>query len=134
MSDQIQPGVMRCAKCNLRMLHSSLNAQTGSITANSDPVRCPNDCGPMWHVTWKQEAIEAQAEAVKAFDKIADLERQLAAARKDTERLEWVLPVVTGSNDAEADSRTVLLAQALFRGQDGRAAIDAARQQEGGGA
>jgi len=75
-SDQIRPGVMRCAKCSLVLLQSVMNANSGTMTANASPARCPNECGPMWHVTWKEAALTAEADAERAFDRIAKLERE----------------------------------------------------------
>ena len=42
----------------------------------------------------------------------------------DTERLEWFLPILNGSNSVLAEHRTLLFAAALFRGLEGREAID----------
>jgi len=58
-----------------------MNANSGTMTANASPARCPNECGPMWHVTWKEAALTAEADAERAFDRIAKLERE--NARKD---------------------------------------------------
>lgn len=44
----------------------------------------------------------------------------------DTQRLEWLLPVVSGGISAEADRRTLALGTALISGLEGRALIDKA--------
>ena len=46
--DLCVPGRMRCAKCAL--------ITSGGYSAN--PSNCPNGCGPMWPVTWKELAFE----------------------------------------------------------------------------
>ena len=62
---------------------------------------------------WKVRAEQAEA--------------ALAAARADAERLEFVLPMLCGTDNPEADARTIAVGQALMSGLDGRAAIDHAR-------
>jgi hypothetical protein len=59
-----------------------------------------------------------------------DLERELAAAQADAQRLDFVLPIICGSNDYEANKRTTLLGYALMRGLNGRDAIDDAMREE----
>lgn len=55
------PGVWRCAKCTFVLVQSNLNMGDGSVTARDAPGdRCPNDGSPMWRVTWKERAIEAE--------------------------------------------------------------------------
>jgi hypothetical protein len=58
------------------------------------------------------------------------LERELAAALADAKRLDFVLPIICGSNDYEANKRTTLLGYALMRGLNGRDAIDDAMREE----
>ncbi len=48
--DQVRPNVMRCAKCKLRV--------TGALST----ALCPNGCGPLWAVTWKEECQAAEAQ------------------------------------------------------------------------
>lgn len=53
------PGVMGCAKCKLRLVRCNLNARDGTVTAGDSTTEpCPNGCGPLWPVTWEQEARE----------------------------------------------------------------------------
>jgi hypothetical protein len=47
-SDKIRPNVMRCAKCEIRV--------TGVLST----AACPNKCGPLWSVTWKEECQSAE--------------------------------------------------------------------------
>jgi hypothetical protein len=57
--------------------------------------------------------------AVEAADAIA-------ALRRDAERMDWCLPLLTGGENAETNARTMALVMALLRNLDGREAIDAA--------
>lgn len=53
------PGVMGCAKCRFRLVRCNLNARDGTVTAGDSTTEpCPNGCGPLWPVTWEQEARE----------------------------------------------------------------------------
>jgi hypothetical protein len=63
---------------------------------------------------------------------IEQLERDLAAARKDAARLKYVLPMLGGDDSAEADRRTMAIAHQLMLGLTTIAAIDAARAKERG--
>lgn len=52
--DQYIPGIHRCAKCKFRLISQSIDVKTGTIGANDKPSDCPNGCGPMWRVTYKE--------------------------------------------------------------------------------
>jgi len=55
------PGVMRCAKCAFQLHRVTLYVRSGTTGAgDSDTEPCPNGCGPLWPVTWRQWAEEAQ--------------------------------------------------------------------------
>ena len=83
------PGVVRCAKCSFQLHRTNLHMSNGTTSAgNSETEPCPNGCGPLWPVTWKQWAEEAcaiaerfsneaQAEK-KKVDDLAALVRRLA--------------------------------------------------------
>ena len=49
-----------------------------------------------------------------------------AVERRNSERFVWCLPILTGSDDDEADRRTLQVGLSLARGLDGAEAIDAA--------
>lgn len=56
---QYVPGVMHCAKCNFRLVRTKLNVSQGTTSAGDNETEpCPNGCGPLWPVTWEQEARE----------------------------------------------------------------------------
>jgi hypothetical protein len=44
----------------------------------------------------------------------------------DTQRIDWLLDVITGGDTAEADRKTYTLAKAMMTGLEGRALIDKA--------
>jgi len=53
------PGVLQCAKCKFRVVKSIININTGTvIPTDPQPEQCPNGCGPLWKVSWRQEASE----------------------------------------------------------------------------
>jgi hypothetical protein len=78
------PGVWRCAKCNFQLIQSTLNANSGAITARDEPSSCPNDGSPMWRVTWKEHAEEA-------YQRYEERLEEFAASRARVEVLEAAL-------------------------------------------
>ena len=55
----IAPGIMRCAGCGFVLTKNSINMAAGTITAgDSKSEPCPNGCGPLWPVTWKEQALQ----------------------------------------------------------------------------
>lgn len=73
------PGVWRCAKCELRLVHTNLHVKSGTFSANNEPQPCPNGCGPLWRISERDE----RKAAVKDF--LAESER-LAAATDELSR------------------------------------------------
>ena len=70
------PGVVHCARCNFRLTRVTLYMGNGAIgPGGSETEQCPNGCGPMWPVTWKQEAEDAY--------KIAESQAARAKAAED---------------------------------------------------
>ena len=68
---------MHCAKCNFELVRVTLAVNLGrAIAGNSDTEPCPNGCGPLWPVTWKQYARQMQ----EALEQMA--ERAMAAEKK----------------------------------------------------
>ncbi|EFE7907679.1 ead/Ea22-like family protein [Escherichia coli] len=86
----IAPGIMRCAGCGLVLTKNSINMVAGTITAGDSKTEpCPNGCGPLWPVTWKEQAIEMRDNSEQWFEelqearqRIAELELKLEAADK----------------------------------------------------
>jgi len=69
-------------------------------------------------------------QALYSQETVTALQAEIVALRKDAERLDWLLPVVTGSDSAIANKRTIILAQCLMSGKDGVEAVDAAIAKE----
>lgn len=107
LQHQYVPGVWRCPKCNFRQINSYLNMGDGTITANPKPCDCPNCKKPMWRVTWKDEANEANAllEAIYADQLIpnnylTDITRK-AYTSAETAKLKYPQPNYTTLKIAE---------------------------------
>jgi len=70
VSDKIDdiyvPGNFKCAKCGCGLVTQTLYTQSGNVGANNAPQRCPNDCGPMWRVTWKERAEQLYKDLLEA--------------------------------------------------------------------
>jgi hypothetical protein len=53
------PGVMRCAKCKFQIVRTNLYIKQGTTGQGDSKIElCPNGCGPLWPVTWKEWAQE----------------------------------------------------------------------------
>lgn len=80
-ADVFRPGVMRCAKCQFRLIRNVLYAQTGDIgVGTSETEPCPNGCGPLWPVTWKDECKEADRCWDQQVERAVKAEADLSAA------------------------------------------------------
>ena len=76
------PGVVHCARCNFRLNRVTLYMGNGAIgPGGSETEQCPNGCGPMWPVTWKQEAEDAYKTAESQFERAKAAEDQIDACR-----------------------------------------------------
>jgi hypothetical protein len=56
---EVVPGVMRCAKCKFTLIRTTLylgNGTSGPGDNRTEP--CPNGCGPLWPMTWRDQAQE----------------------------------------------------------------------------
>lgn len=90
---------MHCARCGFRLVRAVLQASTGLVAAgDSSPARCPNSCGPLWPVTWEQEAREAQRLAEQLLDRAVAAETAHRLAddgwKREAEDLDAVLRLV----------------------------------------
>ncbi len=95
----IAPGIMRCAGCGFVLTKNSINMVAGTITAGDSKTEpCPNGCGPLWPVTWKEQAIQMRDDSEQWFlelqqakNRIAELEaREIKPAKGE------VLVVISG--------------------------------------
>lgn len=97
-SSVIAPGIMRCAKCSFVLTKNSINMSAGTITAgDSKSEPCPNGCGPLWPVTWREKALQARDDSEQWFEdfqtakkRIAELERFRTAYMEWSDKTDWV--------------------------------------------
>lgn len=76
------PGVMRCARCDFKLHRMNLNVNVGTVTAGDNKTEpCPNGCGPLWPVTWKQEADDCMKAAEELLDRAVAAEKALEDLR-----------------------------------------------------
>jgi hypothetical protein len=87
----LAPGVMHCARCKFKLIRNTLNMGSGTVTAGDSKTEpCPNGCGPLWPVTWEQEARDAYQTAEDMFNRLQAAEtvgRPIATAPKGEEIL-----------------------------------------------
>ncbi|EPR9701256.1 hypothetical protein [Citrobacter freundii] len=89
-SSVIAPGVMRCAGCGFVLTKNNINMAAGTITAgDSNTEPCPNGCGPLWPVTWKEQALQMRDDSEQWFDELQQSRQRIAEleARKVTVKL-----------------------------------------------
>jgi len=69
------PGAQTCPDCQCWLMTSTLHAKTGRVSARDETQVCPNGCGTMRKVTWKEYA-ESSEEALlqkgKTINKLTD--------------------------------------------------------------
>lgn len=103
------PGVMRCAKCNLRLIRTNLCISSGKVTAGgNDPEGCPNGCGPLWPVTWEEDARSAQQLLDEIYlGVVGDVirERQAQEAKWGQQNHPWLDPVLLGREGGASPDR-----------------------------
>lgn len=74
----IVPGTMQCAKCKFHRVSKVLSMSTGTVgMAENTPEPCPNGCGPLWPITWEQEAHELGTRLENFHDQIQQLKAEL---------------------------------------------------------
>ena len=75
----IAPGIMRCAGCGFVLTKNSINMAAGTITAGDSKTEpCPNGCGPLWPVTWKEQAIEMRDSSEQWFEELQEARQRIA--------------------------------------------------------
>lgn len=78
-SSIIAPGIMRCAGCGFVLTKNSVNLAAGTITAGDSKTEpCPNGCGPLWPVTWKEHALQMRDDSEKWFEELQEANRRIA--------------------------------------------------------
>ncbi|MBV8060796.1 MAG: hypothetical protein JO253_04640 [Alphaproteobacteria bacterium] len=74
------PGKMHCARCAFSLLRNKLNLADGEVYAGTNETeRCPNGCGPLWPMTWEQEARDGYKLMEELFERATKAEAALAA-------------------------------------------------------
>lgn len=89
-SSVIAPGKMRCAGCGFVLTKNNINMAAGTITAgDSNTEPCPNGCGPLWPVTWKEQALQMRDDSEQWFEELQQSRQRIAEleARKVTVKL-----------------------------------------------
>lgn len=111
------PGRFRCAKCNLGLTASTLYLQSGTIGVNNEPQECSNGCGPMWRVTWEQEAKELSENIVSCVDRY---DEEIKKLKQEIKVLKKELREERSCTDFYASSRTWTGRQQSIRTQRNR--------------
>lgn len=85
------PGMMRCAKCSFVLVRNVLHAQSGALTAGDNKTEpCPNSCGPLWPMTWRQHAEDMAARCEEQLGRAVTAEARCAAMEADKRRLDFL--------------------------------------------
>jgi len=79
----VVPGYMHCAKCKFHLSRTNLYMQSGTTGPGDNKTEpCPNGCGPLWPVSWKDHALDLEKSVDKmtptyVVDKLAAVLRRL---------------------------------------------------------
>ncbi|EFJ7594907.1 ead/Ea22-like family protein [Escherichia coli] len=85
----IAPGIMRCAGCGFVLTKNNINMAAGTITAGySKTEPCPNGCGPLWPVTWKEQALEMRDRSEQWFEELQEAQKRITELEARTLRVE----------------------------------------------
>jgi len=101
-SSVIAPGIMRCAKCEFVLTKNSINMAAGTITAGDSKTEpCPNGCGPLWPVTWREQALEMRDSSEQWFDELQAAKNRIAELEVACDR-NYIDGMKTGWNYCDA--------------------------------
>jgi len=132
-----RPGVLRCAKCEFRLISSTLDAATGNIYARETMEYCPNDGAPMWRVSWEEECKAADRLWDRYLSEAQSAQAEAAQLREALKPFAGITPSSFYAPDgSEAEGYCVFLAnqnaaKTVFTGAD-LARARAALVDEGG--
>lgn len=121
------PGVWRCPKCRFRLIQANLNTHDGTVTARDNPGdRCPNCSGPLWRVTWKDEAEENLDIGIQQVSRAVAAEKRCQELLEANNRFEqdgrnW--RIVERLRVGEGSSVEILCDNADFNGQPNNAVV-----------
>ncbi|MFI8608527.1 hypothetical protein ACIGFL_09405 [Pseudomonas sp. NPDC077649] len=113
------PGQMHCAKCKFQLTKRVICMGSGTIGAGDNKTEpCPNGCGPLWPVTWKQADQENQEIIGRLCDEQRELRAQVEQLLQDKARLDSGCIVTNDRDEFGRDYQTER------RGVNLRASID----------
>ncbi|MEC5643578.1 ead/Ea22-like family protein [Citrobacter koseri] len=97
----IAPGIMRCAGCGFVLTKNNINMTAGTITAGDSKTEpCPNGCGPLWPVTWKEQALQMRDDSEQWFLELQDAKNRIAELEARTVKLpEALVPAIHNSGE-----------------------------------
>lgn len=94
------PGIEHCDKCDFTLTVNRLNMGNGTVTAGSaDGESCPNGCGPMRPVTWKEWATEGWKRAETAADEREEMRKELDQLKLDSASSALLISALESSCD-----------------------------------
>lgn len=118
-SDVIAPGIMRCAGCGFVLTKNSINMATGTITAgDSKTETCPNGCGPLRPVTWKEQALEMRDSSEKWFEELQESRKVNADLTMLVKRLAHSLKYANQLSKLPGDAMDYLSRNGLISVED----------------
>lgn len=118
-SDAIAPGIMRCAGCGFVLTKNNINMASGTITAGDSKTEpCPNGCGPLWLVTWKEQALQMRDDSESWFLELQDAKKRIAELQISRDKC-FLSGLKTGweygiADDTEGYNREIDDAQAVI--------------------
>lgn len=100
LAESFIPGQMHCAKCKFQLTKRVICMGSGTIGAGDNKTEpCPNGCGPLWPVTWKQADQENQEIIGRLCDEQRELRAQIERLLDEIKRLNSsVMPKVFGAS------------------------------------
>lgn len=100
LAESFIPGQMHCAKCKFQLTKRVICMGSGTIGAGDNKTEpCPNGCGPLWPVTWKQADQENQEIIGRLCDEQRELRAQIERLLDEIKRLNSsVIPKVFGAS------------------------------------
>lgn len=73
------PGMMRCAKCEFVLTRTNLYVNQGTTgPGSSETEPCPNGCGPLWPMTWRDYATGMDKTVMRYLDERDEARAALA--------------------------------------------------------
>lgn len=123
-SSVIAPGIMRCAKCSFVLTKNSINMSAGTITAgDSKSEPCPNGCGPLWPVTWREQALQARDDSEQWFEDLQAAKARITELESRTVKLpalprlgantEWYQGFAAGAEGMRSDCAHAITAAGI---------------------